>query len=108
MPNEESSQNNADEVQAQAEDQYKIDRQYYNQKNNLNTARKYIDRTGDQGLTSLNEASARNPNFIISKRNEELGNKVSVFYAYTIGDPRDLNETEKLEVQSKYNLALYQ
>ena len=105
MPNEESSQNNADEVQAQAEDQYKIDRQYYNQKNNLNTARKYIARTGDQGLTSLNEASARNPNFIISKRNEELGNKVSVFYAYTIGDPRDLNETEKLEVQSKYNLV---
>jgi hypothetical protein len=34
-----------------------------------------------------------------------LANKVSVFYGYTVGAPRQLNEVEKLEVNSKYNTA---
>ena len=105
MANDESTKNNAEESRKQTENSFGIAGIFESLKNNLNSAKKYIARTGDQGLTSLNEASARNPDFIISKRNEELANKVSVFYGYTVGQPRELNEIEKLEVNSKYNTA---
>jgi hypothetical protein len=105
MPNKESSQNNADESKEQSEQSWSLAAAQEILRNGLNSTKKYIARTGDQGLTSLNEASARNPDFIISKRNEELGNKVSVFYGYTIGNARFLNGTEKLELNSKYSTA---
>tara|TARA_S200002703_G_scaffold129319_1_gene116333 strand:+ start:2032 stop:3474 length:1443 start_codon:yes stop_codon:yes gene_type:complete len=105
MANDKSSEKISKESVSQALNNLEASRVINNLRNGLNTVRKYIARTGDQGLTSLNQSSSRNPDFITSKRNEELANKVSIYYGYTVGEPRALNSVEKLEVDSKYNVA---
>jgi hypothetical protein len=54
MANKESTKNNAEESVKQAENSISISSFFESLKNNLNIAKKYIARTGDQGLTSLN------------------------------------------------------
>lgn len=55
-------------------------------------------RNGDLGIPPVAPGTINSSDYSLKQRNEELADKLSSFYAYTIGSPRELNSAESRTV----------